>query len=90
LLEVEADAALGTPIDLVAVAAVLQRLPEHAGLEAWWLAATVAPATRTDQFWTVAEAHAARLAACAGAHAATFQRYAGKQIDRLRSVTPPA
>jgi tetratricopeptide (TPR) repeat protein len=86
LLEVQSQVALGVPVDLESVATILTRLHEHSGLEAWWLAATVAAATKTDGFWTIAEARAARLAACAGDHAATFQRYAGKRLDRMRSV----
>jgi hypothetical protein len=46
LLEVQATAALGRPIEHDPVEAILQRLPEHSGLEAWWVAAEVAAATR--------------------------------------------
>jgi hypothetical protein len=46
LLEMQAAAALGRPIEHDPVEAIFQRLPEHSGLEAWWVAAEVAAATR--------------------------------------------
>jgi hypothetical protein len=86
LLEVQAAAALGMAIEHDAIEAVLERLPEHSGLEAWWLAAEVAAATATDRFFTLAETYADRLAAHAAEHAETFRRYAGARLDWMRTV----
>jgi tetratricopeptide (TPR) repeat protein len=86
LLEVRAAAALGEPVEHEALATVLGRLPAHAGLESWWLAAEMAAATRTDQFWALAETYAGRLAAGAGEHAETFRSYAGARLESMRTV----
>jgi hypothetical protein len=86
LLEVRAAVALGEPVEHAALATVLGRLPAHAGLEGWWLVAEMAAATRTDQFWALAETYADRLAAAAGEHAETFRAYAGARLESMRTV----
>jgi DNA-binding SARP family transcriptional activator len=86
LLEVSAAAALAEPVEHTPIEAVLRLLPEHAGLEAWWLVADVAAATHSDAFWALAEEYAARLAVHAGEYAETFTRYAGARLERTRTV----
>jgi DNA-binding SARP family transcriptional activator len=86
LLEVQARAALGESGDSAAIGRVLAALPRHAGLEAWWLAAEVAAATGVAAFWSMAEAHAARLAVQAGDHAGAFRRYAGARLETMRTA----
>jgi DNA-binding SARP family transcriptional activator len=86
LLEVRVAVALDEPVDHEAVATVLRRLPAHAGLESWWLAAETAAATRTDQFRALAETYADRLAAGAGEHAERFRAYAGARLESMRTV----
>ena len=86
LLEVEAAAALGEPFAAAATETVLERLPRHAGLEAWWLAAEAAAATHSDRFQVLAEDYAARLAAHAGQYAERFSSYAGARLERIRTV----
>jgi hypothetical protein len=87
VLEVLAATALGIPAEHELVEAVLQRLPEHSGLEAWWLTSTVAAATNTDRYWNLAEAYAARLVEHAGEHAETFRAYAVAQMERIKRVS---
>ena len=82
----QAAAALGIVVEYETIEMVLQRLPEHSGLEAWWLTAEVAAVTNPDRFWTLAETYAERMAAHSGDYADTFRRYAGAQLERIRSV----
>lgn len=66
--------------------AVLQRLAEHSGLEAWWLTAEVAAAFEDDIFFNLAEAYAGRLSEHAGNNADTFRQYARAHLKRIRAV----
>ena len=84
VLEILAGAAVGEPIDPSVVADVLRRLPEHSGLEAWWLTAEVAAATNDDALRELAEVQAAQLARHAGDYAANFEHYAETRLNRMR------
>jgi hypothetical protein len=86
LHEVQAAAALGDPPDDATTEAILQRLAEHSGLEAWWLTAEVAAAFEVDIFFNLAEAYACRLAEHAGNHADTFRDYARAYLEKIRAV----
>jgi AAA ATPase domain/Bacterial transcriptional activator domain len=90
LLEVQAAAALDMPIERDAVEAILQRLPEHSGLEAWRFVAEVAAPTATDRFFTLAETYAERLADHAAEHVETFRRHARADLERLRTLAAHA
>ena len=86
LLEAQARAVLGEPIDPAAAGRVLEALPRHSALDAWWLAAEAAAATGIDAFWALAEAHVARLAAQAGEYAGAFRRYAGARLETMKTA----
>jgi DNA-binding SARP family transcriptional activator len=87
LLEISAAATLGERND-PRLAVVLKRLPEHSGLEAWWLTAAVAAASNDPAVHVLAEVIAARLATHAGPYAANFRQYADARLQRMRAAAP--
>jgi hypothetical protein len=72
------------PVDLDSLGAVLARLPECAGLEAWRITAEVAAATGEKAFWALAEGYVARLAASAGDRAESFTSYASRHLESMK------
>ena len=66
--------------DLDELAALLDRLPQVAGLEAWWLTAEVADAFDVDQWRALARRRVAELAARAGDRAETLSRAAARRL----------
>ncbi len=86
LLEARARAALGEPVDLDAVEAVLGELPHVAGVEAWWLTAEVAHAAGVDAWWSLAESRLADLARRAGPYAEGLLRLGPERLERIRTT----
>ena len=66
--------------DLDALAGQLNRLPQVAGLEAWWLTAEVAAAFGVDRWRALAGRRVAELAARAGGRAETLRRAATRRL----------
>jgi len=83
LLGIRAAVSLRKKMDLSAVGPVLLRLPEHAGLEAWWVTAEVAAATGSEAVWSIAETQAGQLAGNAGHLGDAFRRYARARFASL-------
>jgi DNA-binding SARP family transcriptional activator/tetratricopeptide (TPR) repeat protein len=86
LLEAEAALVLGQPLEHDAVSSVLERLPEHSGLEAWWLAAGIGDAASDNHFRDLADIYAERLATQAGDYEETFRHYAGARLERISTI----
>jgi hypothetical protein len=85
LTAARAASLLGEPVDLAAIQQAMERLPSHAGLEAWPIAADIAAATRIEPFWGLAEQHAEHVALNAGERADAFRRYATARLDKIRT-----
>ncbi|MGZ4619411.1 MAG: ATP-binding protein [Frankiaceae bacterium] len=66
--------------DLDELAALLDRLPQLAGLEAWWLTGEVAEAFDVDRWRALARRRAGELATRAGERAETLQRAAMRRL----------
>ena len=66
--------------DLDELAALLDRLPQIAGLEAWWLTGEVADAFDIDRWRALARRRAGELAARAGERAETLRRAAARRL----------
>jgi len=81
LMHARAQARLGEAVDEQQVHADLERLPEVAAIEAWWLAADVAADTGLEHGMAVARAAAVRLRQHAGVHRADFERVAGRVLS---------
>ena len=65
ILEAQARAGAGEALEAGGLAAVLESLPDLAGLEAWWLTAQAARAAGIDAWWDLAERRVQHLAATA-------------------------
>jgi hypothetical protein len=84
LLESRARLGSGEPVDLDGIQTALDRLTEVAGLEAWWLTASLAQAAGVDAWMTLAERRVAELAGHAGPYAGTLGRTAERMLERMR------
>ena len=80
LVAAQARARSASPCDLAEVAALLDKLPHVAGLEAWWLTAEVADVFGVDQWRALAGRRVAELAARAGDRAETLSRAAARRL----------
>ena len=89
ILESQAQAAAGEPIEMEEAARLVESLPRLAGLEAWWLTAEMASATGNPEWWALAERRAAALARSAGPHAETLRRYADARLESMRTAARP-
>ena len=76
LMHARAQARMGGAVDEQQVHAHLERLPEVAAIEAWWLAADVAVDTGLQHGLTVARSAAVQLRKHAGVHRVDFERAA--------------
>jgi hypothetical protein len=85
ILEAQARAGAGEPVDVDALASVLEDLPGLAGLEAWWLTAEAAAATGIAAWWDLAELRAAQLAESSGARSEGLRHFAGRRLERMRA-----
>jgi DNA-binding SARP family transcriptional activator/tetratricopeptide (TPR) repeat protein len=74
VLLAEARYRAGERVNPASIAADVQALDEVASLESWWLTTALAQASGVDEWHTLAEQRVARLAADAGAHAASLHR----------------
>jgi tetratricopeptide (TPR) repeat protein len=84
LLESRARLGSGEPVDLDGIQTALDLLTEVAGLEAWWLTASLAQAAGVDAWMTLAERRVAELAGHAGPYAGTLGRTAERMLERMR------
>lgn len=86
LLGHRARAAMGQPIDLVAVESDLDVVDRCMAIEAWWWTGETAAALRVPQWIERAAAAAARLAAEAGDHRGQLEAAAAGRLDRWRAA----
>lgn len=88
LLEMEARARSGAPVDATALLTLCEQLPSLAGPEAWRLTADVGAVTGLPACRGLAERQAAHLAdALPETMATALRRYAGTRLERI-STTP--
>jgi hypothetical protein len=83
VLEARARAALRMPVDHDDLDGVLARLPEYAGLEAWWMTAEVARELGVDRWRSRAEDGLAALAKRSGEHRESLLRSARSRLEAL-------
>jgi tetratricopeptide (TPR) repeat protein len=86
LVEARARLLSGEPVDLDRIGRAVERLGELAGLEAWWLTATMAAASGVDAWMSLAESRVMDLASRAGPYAETLCREAGTTLERMRTT----
>jgi tetratricopeptide (TPR) repeat protein len=84
ILVAQARIVAGDRLDEAEIGDLLVRLPDVAGLEAWWITADLATATANDRFRALAETRVADLAARAGAYAADLTRAASSYLNAGR------
>ena len=80
LLVAQAAAIAGDTVDHDALGVLLEQLVDVAGLEAWWLTADVAAATRHPPFRALAERRVAELASRAGQLSEDLERAASRYL----------
>ena len=80
ILRHRAAAVAGQPVDLAAADADLRELEQSMAIEAWWWTGEAAADLGMPAWLDRAAAQAARLAAGAGEHAGTLQRYADARM----------
>jgi hypothetical protein len=86
LLGARARLALGESIDFEETQALLDRLGQVAGMEAWRITGAVAAATGEHRWWALAEDRVANLLSRSGPYAGTFQRGAAATLERMRTA----
>jgi hypothetical protein len=80
LVQAAAQATSGHLVDVESLTADLDRLPEVAALEGWWLAADVADATGSPHARATATRLAEHVAAEAAEHGAAFRLVAARRL----------
>lgn len=81
VLVAQAQLASGEEVDIDALGALLERLADIAGLEAWWVTADVATVARNSRFRALAEARVGELASKAGDRAGELGRVAARYLS---------
>jgi hypothetical protein len=76
--------AAGEPEDLDEVGRLLARLPDVAGLEAWWMAVEVAAEAGVDAWRVAGERHLATVIRAAGPYSELLSKWAGTRLERMR------
>jgi hypothetical protein len=87
LVVAHASHALGEPVELDGVAALLDIVGRVAGLEAWRLTAEAASTFGQNRWWELAERRADALVRAAGPYADELRRFAAARLDRTRKST---
>lgn len=86
LLTHRARAALGEPVDPVAVVGDLADVERAVGVEAWWWAGSTGAALGLEPLLARSESLAATLAGASGGHAEALHAEADRQLAEWRSV----